>query len=76
VTQVKEYTFPNVICLAYHVEPFTLADGDYELIADQVEETSVDPGDTVENLTEIPNQGSEDPDPTAPNPTQEGKPRT
>jgi hypothetical protein len=76
VTQVKEHTFPNVICLAYHVEPFTLADGDYELIADQVEETSVDPGDTIENLTEAPNQSSEDLDPSAPNPTQEGKPWT
>jgi hypothetical protein len=41
---------------------------------DQAEETPVDPGDTVENLTEVRNQGSEDPDPTAPNPTQEGKP--
>jgi hypothetical protein len=76
VTQVKEYTFPNVICLAYHVEPFTLADGDYELIADQAEETSVGSGNTVENLTEAPNQGSEDLDPSAPNPTQGGKPRT
>jgi hypothetical protein len=76
VTQIKECTFPNVICLAYHVEPFTLAGGDYELIADQVEETSVDPGDTVENLTEAPNQGSEDLDPSAPNPIPEGKPRT
>jgi hypothetical protein len=43
---------------------------------DQAEETPVDPGDTVENLTEVPNQGSKDPDPTAPNPTQEGKPQT
>jgi hypothetical protein len=57
VNQIKECTFPNDIFLAYHVEPFTLADGDYELIADQVEETSVDPGDTIENLTEAPNQG-------------------
>jgi hypothetical protein len=76
MTQVKEYTFPNVICLAYHVEPFTLADGDYELIADQAEETPGDPRNTVENLTEAPNQGSENLDPTALNPTQEGKPRT
>jgi hypothetical protein len=76
VTQLKEHTYPNVICLAYHVEPFTLADGDHELIADQVEETSVDPGDTVENLTEDPNQGSENLDPSALNPPQEGKPRT
>jgi hypothetical protein len=76
VTQIKECTFPNVIFLAYHVEPFTLADGDYELIANQAEETPGDSGDTVKNLTEAPNQGLEDLDPTALNPTQEGKPRT
>jgi hypothetical protein len=66
----------NVICLAYHIEPFTLADGDYELIADQAEEIPGDSGDAVRNLTEDPNQGSENLDPSALNPTQEGKPRT
>jgi hypothetical protein len=76
VTQIKECTFPNIISLAYHVEPFTLADGDYELIADQTEETPEDSGNAVENLTEDPNQGSENLDPSALNPTQEGKPRT
>jgi hypothetical protein len=76
VTQIKECSFPNIICLAYHVKPITLADGDYELITDQIGETSVDPGDTVENLTEDPNQGSENLDPSTLNPTQEGKPRT
>jgi hypothetical protein len=55
ITQLKECTFPNVNCLAYHVEPFTLADGDYELIADQAEESPEDSGDTVKNLTEDPN---------------------
>jgi hypothetical protein len=65
-----------MLYFAYHVEPFTLVDGDYELIADQVEETPANPGDTVENLTEAPNQSSENLDPTAPNPTQEGNPRT
>jgi hypothetical protein len=49
---------------------------DYELIADQAEEIPGDSRDTVENLTEAPNQGSEDLDPSALNPTQEGKPRT
>jgi hypothetical protein len=68
--------FLTLYLFAYHIEPFTLVDGDYELIADQVEETSADPGDTVENLTEAPNQGSEDLDPSASNSTQEGKPRT
>jgi hypothetical protein len=76
VTQIKEYTFLNAFCFAYHIEPFTLADGDYELIANQAEETPEDSGDTVKNLTEDPNQGSEDLDPSTLNPTQEGKPRT
>jgi hypothetical protein len=76
VTQIKECTFLNVICLAYHVEPITLADGDYELIADQAEEIPGNSGDTVENLTKVPNQDSEDLDPSTLNPTQEGKPRT
>jgi hypothetical protein len=54
----------------------TLADGDYELISDQAAEVSEDPESTVEGLTETPNQSSENLDTTAPNPTQEGKPRT
>jgi hypothetical protein len=61
---------------AFHVDSTTLADGDYELIPDQDVEVSEDPGNTVENLTEAPNQSSENFDTTAPNPTQEGKPRT
>jgi hypothetical protein len=76
VTQIKECTFLNNICFAYHVEPITLADGDYELIADQVEESPENPGDTVENLTEDPNQSSENLNPSTLNPAQEGKPRT
>jgi hypothetical protein len=54
----------------------TLTDGDYELIPDQEVEVSEDPGNTVGNLTEAPNQSSENFDTTTPNPTQEGKPRT
>jgi hypothetical protein len=73
---MKKCILPNLYILAYHVEPFTLADGDYELIADQTEETPADPGGIVENLTEASNQSSENLDPTAPNRTQEGKPRT
>jgi hypothetical protein len=61
---------------AYHVDSTTLADGDYEVIPNQEVEVSEDPGNTVEGLTEAPNQSSENFDPTAPNPTQEGKPRT
>jgi hypothetical protein len=65
-----------ILYLAYHVDPTTLADGDYELIADPAEEIPANSGYAVEGLTEAPNQSSEDLDPTAPNPTQEGKPRT
>jgi hypothetical protein len=54
----------------------TLADGDYELIPNQEVKISEDPGNAVGNLTEAPNQSSENFDPTAPNPVQEGKPRT
>jgi hypothetical protein len=61
---------------AYHVDSITLADGDYELIPEQGVESAEDHGNAVEGLTEAPNQSSENFDPTAPNPTQEGKPRT
>jgi hypothetical protein len=62
--------------LAYHVDSTTLADGDYELIPKQGEELAEDPGNAVGDLTEAPNQSSENFDTTVPNPTQEGKPRT
>jgi hypothetical protein len=61
---------------AYHVVSITLADGDYEVILEQGVELTEDPGNAVEGLTEAPNQSSDNFDPTAPNPTQEGKPRT
>jgi hypothetical protein len=61
---------------AYDVDSTTLADGDYELIPEQGVESTEDPGNAVEDLTEAPNQSSENFDTTAPNPTQEGKPRT
>jgi hypothetical protein len=61
---------------AYHVDMTTLTDGDYELIPEQGVESAEDPGNAVEDLTEAPNQGSENLDTPTPNPTQEGKPRT
>jgi hypothetical protein len=61
---------------AYHIDSTTLADGDYELIPDQGVEISEDPGNVVENLTEPLKQSSKNFDTPAPNPTQEGKPRT
>jgi hypothetical protein len=67
---------PLTYDFAYHVDSTTLADGDYELIPDQEVEVSEDPGNTVGDLTEIPNQSSENLDTTAPNLTQEDKPRT
>jgi hypothetical protein len=62
--------------LAYHVDSTTLADGDYEVIPEQGAEPAEDPGNAGEGPTEAPNQSSENFDPTALNPTQEGKPRT
>jgi hypothetical protein len=61
---------------AYHVDSTTLADGDYKLIPEHGVESAEDPGNAVEGLTEAPNQSSENLNTTAPNPTQEGKPRT
>jgi hypothetical protein len=59
---------------AYHIYSATLADGDYELIPEQEVEISEDPGDMVGNLTEAPNQSSENFDTPAPSPANEGKP--
>jgi hypothetical protein len=61
---------------AYHIDSTTLADEDYELIPEQEVELSEDPGNTVGNLTEAPNQSSKNFNTPAPNPTLEGKPRT
>jgi hypothetical protein len=59
---------------AYHVDSTTLADGDYELIPEQGVESAEDPGNAIEDLTEAPNQSSENFEITIPNPTQEGNP--
>jgi hypothetical protein len=61
---------------ASHIDSTALADGDYELVLEQGVESAEDPGNVVEGLTETPNQRSDNFDSTAPNPTQEGKPRT
>jgi hypothetical protein len=47
---------PLIYNFAYHLGSTTLADGDYELISDQVVEVAEDPENAVENLTEAPNQ--------------------
>jgi hypothetical protein len=59
---------------AYHVDSTTLADGNYDVVLEQGVEPAEDPGNAIEGLTEVPNQTSENFDPT--NTTQEGKPRT
>jgi hypothetical protein len=61
---------------AYHIDSTTLADGDYELIPEPEGGYSEDPGNIVGNLTEAPNQSSENFDTPASSPTQEGKLRT
>jgi hypothetical protein len=61
---------------AYHVDSTTLTDGDYELIPEQEVGSAEDPENAIEDLTEAPNQSSENFDTTAPNPTQEDKPWT
>jgi hypothetical protein len=70
VIQALNYIF------AYHIDSTTLIDRDYKLIPEQEVEISEDPGNVVGNLTEAPNQSSENLDTPAPKPTQEGKPRT
>jgi hypothetical protein len=62
--------------LAYHVDSTTLPDGDYQLIPEQEEIYSEDPGNLVADFSEAPNQGSKANNMTNPNPTSEGKPRT
>jgi hypothetical protein len=61
---------------AHHVDSTNLADGDYEVVLEQGIEPAEDPGNTIEGLTEVPNQISKNIDPTAPNTRQEGKLRT
>jgi hypothetical protein len=61
---------------AYHIDSTTLADRDYGLIPEPEGYYSEDPGNVIGNLTEAPNQSSENFDTPAPSLTQEGKPRT
>jgi hypothetical protein len=61
---------------ASHIDSTTLADGDYQLIPEQEEVYSEDPGILVTDFSEAPNQGSEEASLTNPNPASEGKPRT
>jgi hypothetical protein len=49
---------PLTYNFAYHVDSTSLANGDYELIPDQAIGVSEDTKDTIEDLTEVPNQSS------------------
>jgi hypothetical protein len=67
----------SITCnFASHIDSTALADGDYELVLERGVESAEDPRNVAEGLTEAPNQSLDNFDPTAPNPTQEGKPRT
>jgi hypothetical protein len=66
----KTYNF------ASHIDSTTLADGDYQLIPEQEEVYSEDPGNLVADFSEAPNQGSEENSLTNLSPTSKGKPRT
>jgi hypothetical protein len=59
--------------IAYHVDLTTLANGTYELILEPDEGISEAQVDIAEDLSEAPNQGSEDIDITDPSLTSEGK---
>jgi hypothetical protein len=61
---------------AYHIDSTTLVDGDYQLISESEVEISKDPENVVGNLTEAPNQSSENLDTPVPKTTHKGKPRT
>jgi hypothetical protein len=61
--------------IAYHVDLTTLADGTYELILELDEGIFEAQVNITEDLSEAPNQGSEDTDITDPSLTSEGKPR-
>jgi hypothetical protein len=65
---------PLTYDFAYHVDSTTLADGDYKLIPAQEVEVLEDPGNTVGELTEVPNQSSENLDTTAPTPLKKASP--
>jgi hypothetical protein len=61
--------------IAYDVDLTTLADGTYELISEPNEGISEAQVNVAEDLSEAPNQGSEDTNITDPSLTGEGKPR-
>jgi hypothetical protein len=61
--------------IAYHVDLTTLTDGTYELIPETDEGISEAQVNITEDLSEAPNEGSEDTDITNPSLTSECKPR-
>jgi hypothetical protein len=61
--------------IACHVDLTTLADSTYELIPEPDKGIFEAQVNIIEDLSEAPNQGSEDTDITDPSLTSEGKPR-
>jgi hypothetical protein len=75
---VKESYWLNnhlIQILAYHVEWTILDDGTCQLVSEPEEGISEDLVNVADDLTEAPNQGSEDIDIPDPSLAQEGKPR-
>jgi hypothetical protein len=62
--------------LAYHIDSTTLANGNYQLIPELEGGYSEDSENFVAELSEAPNQSSEDLNFTDFSPTSKGKPRT
>jgi hypothetical protein len=60
--------------IAYHVDLTTLVDDTYELIPEPEEGISEAQVNVAKDLSEAPNQGSEDTDLTDPSLTSDGKP--
>jgi hypothetical protein len=72
---MRVYTFIE-LHLAYHIDSTTLANGNYQLIPELEGGYSEDHGNFVAELSEAPNQSSEDLNFTDFSPTSKGKPRT
>ena len=64
-----------ILSLAFHIDTTTLSDGTYELIPDS-EGGDLEAQTNATELTEAPNQSSEEPQAVLASDYREGKPRT
>jgi hypothetical protein len=62
--------------VALHVDPTTFGNGTYEVSPESTENVPEDQVNVTKELTEAPNQSSEDIDISDFSPTSKGKPRT